>query len=1168
MSTHDSNRRLLGWAVVVSLGLTLAITGSQGSAASHNSGSVPTPPPDPPAAVSPGADIVGVPVTGAVGITESVDSIMNRVRAAGLWSRTLILDQEEPLVRPFIPAEDPGAPLLASWPPAAAELESFLEPLAPQAPGVSFKAVGTVGGESPYIPPDSMGDVGPTQVLVHVNGRIKVFDKTGVLGPLNADDVTFWSSVAAGQGTSDPEVRYDRLSGRWFVGIINVAATNNLVLLAVSSGPTITGQSSFTFYSFPISVGGSGEDTNFCDYPGFGIDANAIYVGCNMFNGALVFQHTTGYVIRKSSVLGGGPIVVTPFPNISGGVTAGPWAPRGVDNDDPQATEGYFAGVDIAVFSRLVLRRVTNPGGTPSISGNLNLTVPSTSTPLLQVASGSTTSLDTSDDRLFMASIHKNKITGASTLWTAHSIAVTTACVGATTGNTRRNGGRWYELTNLTTTPSLVQSGTLCDTAATNPRGYIYPTVAESGQGHMALGATVAASNMLAGVASAGRFRTDTLGVIQAPAVIQSGLGSYTVVGNGRNRWGDYSFTDVDPNDDMTFWTVQEYADTPNNNWAVRVVQLLAPVPAAPASASPATVCPGVASTSVAITGTSILGSGFFDPGPDTGGPGFTNHIGASINHGVSVGGVTFTDPTHVTLNVNTVGATSGAANVTVTNPDGQSSTGVGILTVFNNAAPAASNSGPVCAGGTIQLTASTIPGATYSWTGPNGFASSLQNPTVPGVGAASAGTYQVIATVSGCATLAGTTSVSVIADGGSCSDGNACTQTDTCQAGVCAGSNSVTCTALDQCHDAGTCDTQTGACSNPNKADGSACSDGNACTQTDTCQAGVCAGSNPVTCTALDQCHDAGTCDTQTGVCSNPNKANGSACSDGNACTQTDTCEAGICTGANPIVCTALDQCHDPGTCDTQTGACSNPDKANGSACSDGNACTQSDTCEAGVCTGANPIVCTALDQCHDAGTCDSGTGACSNPDKADGTSCSDGDACTQTDTCAAGVCAGANPVTCTAADQCHLPGACDPQSGICSSPPAPDGTTCDDTNTCTAGETCSGGLCAGGTPVTPAAVNDTVLLTDDGVTTTISWTDPPGDYSVYRGVATDGTPWSYNQVCLAPHTGAATATDTDEPGVGSVFFYLVTRVDVCGESAPGRDSNEVPNPNPAPCP
>src|SRR5437870_10257228 len=87
------------------------------------------------------------------------------------------------------------------------------------------------------------------------------------------------------------------------------------------------------------------------------------------------------------------------------------------------------------------------------------------------------------------------------------------------------------------------------------------------------------------------------------------------------------------------------------------------------------------------------------------------------------------------------------------------------------------------------------------------------------------------------------------------------------------------------------------------------------------------CVGANPVVCTA-DQCHDPGTCNPATGVCSAPtNKTNGTACNDGNACTQTDACQNGSCVGANPVVCTA-DQCHDPGTCNPATGVCSAPER------------------------------------------------------------------------------------------------------------------------------------------------------------------------------------------------------------------------------------------------
>src|SRR5439155_367579 len=160
-----------------------------------------------------------------------------------------------------------------------------------------------------------------------------------------------------------------------------------------------------------------------------------------------------------------------------------------------------------------------------------------------------------------------------------------------------------------------------------------------------------------------------------------------------------------------------------------------------------------------------------------------------------------------------------------------------------------------------------------------------------------------------------------------------------------------------------------------------------------------ICTGSNPVSCTASDQCHIAGTCDPATGHCSNPEAADGTACDDGNACTQTDRCGSGVGEGSNPVSGIAPDHCHSAGSLDPATRHCSNPAAADGTACNDGNACTQTDSCQSGVCTGSNPVSCTASDQCHIAGTCDPATGHCSNPAAVDGTTCDDGNACTQTD-------------------------------------------------------------------------------------------------------------------------------------------------------------------------
>ncbi len=102
---------------------------------------------------------------------------------------------------------------------------------------------------------------------------------------------------------------------------------------------------------------------------------------------------------------------------------------------------------------------------------------------------------------------------------------------------------------------------------------------------------------------------------------------------------------------------------------------------------------------------------------------------------------------------------------LTVTDASGCSSSDAPSVTVTVNpipAAPAAGNSGPVCAGGTLALTASAVPGATYAWTGPNGFVSSLQNPTIPNATPAASGMYGVVATVNGCASPAATTAATV----------------------------------------------------------------------------------------------------------------------------------------------------------------------------------------------------------------------------------------------------------------------------------------------------------------------------------------------------------------------------------------------------------------------
>jgi hypothetical protein len=70
--------------------------------------------------------------------------------------------------------------------------------------------------------------------------------------------------------------------------------------------------------------------------------------------------------------------------------------------------------------------------------------------------------------------------------------------------------------------------------------------------------------------ASAGfsmRMGTDASGTLRAGTVLKAGEAPYFKdLGTGDNRWGDFSSTVVDPLDDLSLWTLQEYAAT-NNNW-------------------------------------------------------------------------------------------------------------------------------------------------------------------------------------------------------------------------------------------------------------------------------------------------------------------------------------------------------------------------------------------------------------------------------------------------------------------------------------------------------------------------------------------------------------------------------------------------------------------------
>jgi hypothetical protein len=630
-----------------------------------------------PATLAPDRYFAGVLWTGQGGVTETVAEIMERAANEPEMTGPPREHHRRPLT--YTRKDKPGAAAVSQWPPAS---DTAAKATPDAAFNITTSFLGTRLAESGFVPPDSNGAVGPTQVLVATNGRFKLFDKNGGLQAFNVSDQAFWSSVitpSAGTSVTDQHVRYDRLSGRWFITELDVpmpCQCSNRILVAVSSGSTITASSSFTLYQFQHDTVGPtpNPDTGgFADYDTLGVDAAALYIGVNEF--LPLSTNATGYVVNKAALVSGGPLVVTAFRQLLDPMMSfsGPSTPQGVSNDDPSATVGYFIGDDGQFLSQLAVRRVINPGASPSISGTIIMSVPTTELPIPQVAQGSTAPLDSLDTRLFEATITKNRLTGISSLWTAHNIGVDGTGVASSTAD--RNASRWYQIDNLTSAPTLTQSGTIFDPAVSGANGFWIPSVGANGQGHAAIGQSFAGPAAAPGLAMFSRVSNDPLGQMSNGLQILGVAGYNVQTSVPVQRWGDYSQMMVDPTDDMTMWTFQEYAEAVNS-WGVRVVKLQAPPPATPASAFPSTVPLGKSSVTVTITGTSISGSGFFDPGP-----GFTNRMTASISGGVVVNSVSFVNATTVALNISTVGASAGGKTVTIVNPDGQALAGMILFT-------------------------------------------------------------------------------------------------------------------------------------------------------------------------------------------------------------------------------------------------------------------------------------------------------------------------------------------------------------------------------------------------------------------------------------------------------------------------------------------------------
>eukprot|EP00054_Salpingoeca_dolichothecata_P030277 m.244800 g.244800 ORF g.244800 m.244800 type:complete len:4694 (-) comp26631_c0_seq1:49-14130(-) len=301
--------------------------------------------------------------------------------------------------------------------------------------------------------------------------------------------------------------------------------------------------------------------------------------------------------------------------------------------------------------------------------------------------------------------------------------------------------------------------------------------------------------------------------------------------------------------------------------------------------------------------------------------------------------------------------------------------------------------------------------------------------------------------------------------NGTSCDDNDPTTKNDQCISETCVGVSkclNVTCLPPGDCFEA-VCVATTGRCAFTTKDAGSTCANG-----AGTCNSlGQCTGIDrcaTVQCQPLSVCHVSGVCNPADGICSNPTVATGTVCDTGDN-TTTGECNSGVCVPTPKclgVSCGSSNQCL-VGYCVPSTGECDERPALAGLSCDDRVEKTFNDTCDgSGGCAGTECVgpSCQLFDQCCIDDGC--------NSFLSDGTSCNAGSlAEPKPGACAAGLCVEQDlcqGVVCSAISLCHTSGACDPQTGQCSTPLRPEGAACDDGLISTTNDTCnSNGTCAG---------------------------------------------------------------------------------------------------------
>jgi hypothetical protein len=416
--------------------------------------------------------------------------------------------------------------------------------------GQNFTAATT--STSGSYPPDVMGAVGPQHVVQLVNGEYRVYRKSDGVLLQQTDDVGFWGAmgITPAGWPFDPRVVYDLGSGRWFAAMVDEQNPESNYLFAVSrSADPTDGWTGFTIAS-------DSTNSSWADFPTLGVDADGVYLAATHFS--FDGQTVTGasvVVMPKTDLLAPTPSIANatlfelPWPQLIRGPQLA------VDLDGGSLPMPIIATTGIAAFAQFA--SIDGPVTSPSLSGIgsagfVTLPFAGTARPAEQPGPSQNLDICCGDARF-----NSNFVLQNGALWAVRAVDVS-----------GKAGLEWFQIdpdTNI-----ILQTGRISD----DELDLYYPSIAVNEFDQVVVGFNGSSESQFVSAYAVLGETIDGITSFGSLLLLKEGVDSYEVVWDGRNRWGDYSTTVVDPSDPNVFWTFQEWADFGGSSWATQITQL------------------------------------------------------------------------------------------------------------------------------------------------------------------------------------------------------------------------------------------------------------------------------------------------------------------------------------------------------------------------------------------------------------------------------------------------------------------------------------------------------------------------------------------------------------------------------------------------------------------